>query len=358
MKDAGPPEVDQIAQVLTDKVEQASVDVFEGSVGGVDGDHPGDALEQQTQIALALRERLFDAPAVLDVGVGSVPARVVPRVVARRRRTEQEPSIGAVATPQPGLEYPRLAGGGNRAPPLDDHLELVGMERAGPARAVGFVRGHARIVEPGPVEEFRRPVHVGPPRQRRDRVDHGAELVCRVRAGWSGGAVRAPGVQGLSPGFEERGHPAVDLGLVQPVLPTRIAARGVTADQSQEQLELRVGVHGRFEIGLERPTNSGPCSASASKEVLTPFRKLSTTAQAHRAQAPMGAVWSSSTSDPKRPSTAPAYGVGVLWYGTPRSAARSMMLELCSQRLQVGEDRLRLRQQRRARGRGNVLARS
>src|SRR5882672_8952501 len=81
---------------------------------------------------LALAKRLLGPLAVLDVGGRPVPFDDVPRLIAQRLGTEQEPAIFTIEAPQPGFKLALHTGLPYCAPLLQHALLVVRMKRARP----------------------------------------------------------------------------------------------------------------------------------------------------------------------------------------------------------------------------------
>src|SRR5262249_31663222 len=78
------------------------------------------------EIDLTRPQRLLRTFAVLDVGDRAIPSDELAGLVARRRRSKQEPAIDPVVAPQAALDVERGLGG-VCPPALDEPREVVGM---------------------------------------------------------------------------------------------------------------------------------------------------------------------------------------------------------------------------------------
>ena len=101
---------------------------------------------------LARAEGILGTLPIVNVGVCSVPLDYLPRSVAQRTGTEEEPSIFSIEAAEARFNLTRLAGIEDRQPVILKPVQIVGMNRCRPGRIPCLFRGEARVIQPAPVE--------------------------------------------------------------------------------------------------------------------------------------------------------------------------------------------------------------
>src|SRR5580692_6413793 len=114
---------------------------------------------------LCFRKIRFAAPEVLlrpfalfDIDICAVPFDDSSIFVEAWSCAEQKPTVFAIETAQPCLEFTWLTRSHNPLPVIHESIEVLRMKCSGPAGSLRLICREPRVVQPAPIEEFRVPV--------------------------------------------------------------------------------------------------------------------------------------------------------------------------------------------------------
>src|SRR5262249_46788309 len=164
---------DRFGGIEVEIVEQATIVIGMVSFAIGHGDHAGNALEDQRELALTLAQRLLRFALVVDVESESVPTCDATLGIAGRSSHGAEPAILAVAAAQPMLGFIGLSRRKALAPMLDHTVLFVRVEHDGAREdrlLVSFALD-AGVFEDAGIEVTEVSLRVGGPSQAGHAVD-------------------------------------------------------------------------------------------------------------------------------------------------------------------------------------------